>query len=69
VGKSEIDSIINSFSIGAGEDIDEVSMAKTLKMLFCSVCNIYDCGRHEDDPINFNFEHHYAAPKNLVSQR
>lgn len=39
------------FSIEAYEEINEITMPKTMKQLFCWICMTYDCGQHtvEDD--------------------
>lgn len=36
-------------SMETNEQINEVTMPKTMKMLFCSICLIYDCGQHSLD--------------------
>lgn len=32
------------FSIEANEEINEITMPKTMKQLFCWICMTYDCG-------------------------
>jgi len=41
-------------------------MGRTLKMLFCSICDIYDCGLHDDDITNPMQMHHFVNPNNLI---
>lgn len=39
----------HSSSIENWEAVDEASLAKTMKELFCSLCLTYDCGYHAID--------------------
>lgn len=38
-----------------------------MKMLFCPLCNIYDCGMHEDDSVDYEYGFHYASYENMLS--
>lgn len=38
-----------------------------MKMLFCPLCNIYDCGMHEDDSVDYIYGFHYASYENMLS--
>ena len=51
-------------------------MSKTMKMLFCSICCIYDCGQHSLDDnmkdviyIVYQKQYQYISPKNKISQK
>lgn len=58
-----------SFSLGRKEQLSEETISKTLKMLFCPICDIYDCGIHCDDNTNFALSHHYISHKNRPTQK
>lgn len=38
-------------------------------MLFCPICEIYDCGIHIDDSSTFGHSHHYVHPVNITSNQ
>lgn len=40
-----------------------------MKMLFCPLCNLYDCGKHEEGDLNIDSQHgyQYVCPNNLVT--
>ena len=54
------------FSVGPTDQINEITMGRTLKMLFCPICDIYDCGIHDDDITNPLQMHHFVNPNNLI---
>jgi hypothetical protein len=39
-------------SLEFNDCINEVNISKTMKMLYCSVCLIYDCGKHKLDDMS-----------------
>ena len=41
-------------SMEAYDQINEITMPKTMKMLFCSICLTYDCGQHILDDLSKN---------------
>lgn len=50
------------------EQINEITMPKTMKNLFCSVCLIYDCGQHSLDQNTKDKQYQYVAPNNILSE-
>ena len=43
--------LVLPLSVEASEQINEVTLPKTMKMLFCSVCLTYDCRQHSLDEV------------------
>ena len=59
----------NVLSVSVQEEINEVSMPKTMKNLFCGICLTYDCGRHSLDATLAEKQYQYVAPGNQLNQR
>jgi hypothetical protein len=62
-----LNSSTTTFSVALNEQINEVTISKTLKMLFCPICDIYDCGIHTDDLNTAGHSYNYVHPNNKHS--
>ena len=56
-----------ALSLDANEEVNEATMPKTMKTLYCAVCLIYDCGQHALDDIAKEKSYQYVSPKNVVA--
>lgn len=45
-------------SVEINDKINEANISKTMKMLYCSICLIYDCGKHKLEEISHKV--HYS---------
>jgi hypothetical protein len=48
---SEEKGTVLCLSVDSSDQVNEVTMPKTMKMLFCNICLLYDCGHHALDDV------------------
>ena len=51
-------------SVELKDEINETTMSKTMKMLYCMICLTYDCGKHKMDDVCHEKDYRYISPKN-----
>lgn len=56
-------------SIEAGEELNHVTLPKTMKTLFCTICLLYDCGQHGQDEQLPDKQFQYLSPTNIHPPR
>ena len=47
------------------DEINEVSIPKTSKTLYCSLCFVYDCGKHKIQFLAEQKNYQYVHPQNV----
>ena len=55
-------------SIELGDEINLKKLAETPKSLYCSVCFLYDCGKHHADPNLGKHDNHFYNKNNFIKK-
>ena len=55
-------------SVELGDEINLRKLASTPKALYCPVCFLYDCGKHQSENHIEGFDNHYYSKNNLIKQ-